>query len=251
MMTGTGFRPPPPSIPRMPYPNMYPPPMSQPQAPFYNPPPYGAYPRHYPPVRTSRRCSRRCRPVVEIIRSDSCSSISTCSTISPCSRRRYRSCSCPRYCETSQPQQPVILLPIQCQQQPQANASSTQGQSVIAVPSTSSSMIQPSTSMPQIAPVGKPQQFIAGPIQYIRTVPQVSSSSQLQPITVQSHSTIASQPIFVSATKTIPQVITTCRIPQNDLKFGRRPFDWYPNNGTNQIVKDEIRIGQQGQTLIP
>ncbi len=235
-----GFQPPRSILPT-PYNNMNPMPRMQPQAPLYNPR-FGSYPSRRPPTRIHRRHSRRCRPVVHIIESDSCSSISSCSTISSCSRRHHRSCCDSRQQGTSQ-QQPVILLPIQCQQQPSAMTNSIQGQPSLALPSTSyttsTSMIQPSFSMPQTVPVGRPQQFRAGPITYIQ------AKSQLQPISTQSRSTIAPQRVLVNSTNK-----QQFNLPQTDLKFGRRPFDWYPNDGRSCIITDDIQIGRRGGTYV-
>jgi len=229
-----GFQPPRSTLPT-PYNNMNPMPMMQPQAPLYNPR-FGSYPNRRPPARIHRRHSRRCRPVVHIIESDSCSSISSCSTISSCSRRHHRSRCDARQHGTSQQQQPVVILPVQYQQQPSSTTNSIQGPTSLALPSTTStSMIQPSFSMPQTVSVGRPQQYRAGPITYIQAKPQSS----------QSRSTIAPQRILVNSTNK-----QQFNLPQTDLKFGRRPFDWYPNDGRSCIIKDDIQIGRRGETYV-
>jgi hypothetical protein len=96
-------------------------------------------------------------------------------------------------------------------------------------------MIQPSFSMPQTVSVGRPQQFRAGPITYIQAKPQSS----------QSRSTIAPQRVLVNSNNK-----QQFNLPQTDLKFGRRPFDWYPNDGTSCIMKEDIQIGRRGETYV-
>lgn len=32
------------------------------------------------------------------------------------------------------------------------------------------------------------------------------------------------------------------RIEQKDLKYGRRPFDWYRTDGSETILRDDLRI---------
>lgn len=137
----TGFNPPSPSLP--PYNPMLPP-RPTPRPISYsniNQMSQGAHaaPRYDPgrsyrrPIHISRRYrSRRCRPVVHIIESDSCSIISTCSSDSCCSLPR-----CPPV-----QQQQIILLPIEYPP--------TQSQSIVLQP---------------LNPV--PQQIRAGPIQYV------------------------------------------------------------------------------------
>lgn len=155
---------------------------------------FSSYPHHRRLVPAYRRHhSSHCRPVVHIIRSDSCSSISTCSTISSCSPRCHRSYSYST--SQQQQQQPIILLPIQCQQQqPLAITGPVQGQSQpIVLPST---LIQPFNSMS----TGRPQQLQAGPIQYVQATPQSASTSQLQYISVKQPSSIAPERVLVNST---------------------------------------------------
>jgi hypothetical protein len=186
--TGTGL-PPPSYNPMLPPMGTQPPisysnlnPIQRP-GPVYNRS-FASYPRHR---RRRRRIyrgyrSRRCRPIVRIVSSDSCSSISTCSTISSCSEYT-----------TSQQQQPIIILPIQYPQQPSIAAPIQRQAQPIILPSTQIQQqpivlppISNISSAPMIMqsvnsiPVGKPQQFRAGPIQYVQAIPQTTSTSQLQ-----------------------------------------------------------------------
>ncbi|UJR21785.1 hypothetical protein I4U23_024860 [Adineta vaga] len=229
------------------------------QHPSYKPR-FHSQPRHRTPVRVHhRQRSRRCRPVIHIIESDSCSSLSTCSSISSCSRYYRRSHSCPRRSATGQ--QPIIFLPVQCQQQPSAITCSNQGQaqsfvlpsiplhqSNLALPSAST--MQPAISMPHILSNRKPQQYQAGPIQYVQATPR-SSSSQLRSIPVQSRSTAAQQSVLVDSTnkkqsiiiKPIPRACSSQNLPQNDMKFRR-----YESNGEETFTKDNAQIEQRRET---
>ncbi len=300
--------------PPMPYPNQGLMSMGPQLPPFYDPG-LRSYSRRRPVrICRPRRRRRRCRPVIRIIDSSSCSSLSSYTTISSCSRHRHRSCSHSRRRGTPPPpqqqQQPIILLPIQCQQSPSAPVQhqiqqqpqqiilppiqvqqqpgqfqsqqlalppiSMQQQQPLALPpiqfnpsnfapSTSSSpiiissgqpMLQPSLSMPQIANFGHSQQMQAGPVQYVQAVPQ--SSSPLQYISAEPRSTLAPQRVLVNSTnkkqparkKSIPRSVTTRNLPQNDLKFGRRPFDWYESEKKNNIINENVRIGQRGTTAV-
>jgi hypothetical protein len=161
-------------------------------------------------------------------------------------------------------QQQLALSPLQFQQQPitlppiQLNSSNF-------APSTSSSpmmiasgqpMIQPSISMPQIANIGQSQQIQSGPFQYVQAVRQ--SSSPLQYIAAEPRSTIAPQRVLVNSTnkrqsatmKPVPRSTSIRDVPQNDLKYGRRPFDWYANEKKTNIINENIRIGQRGSTAV-
>ncbi len=204
--TGYGPPPPPPYNPMGGLPlRSYPRSMIQRQGPYY-------YPRHHRPMRISRR--HRSRPTVRIIRADSCSSISTCSSISSCSPRCHRSCSYSTSHTTFQPQQqPIILLPIQCQPQQPAIAAPIQGQSQpIILPSTqvqhqfralppinsTPMIIQPLSSLSQAVSTGKPQLLQAGPIQYVQATPK--SSSQLQFTSIKPPSSIPPPRVLVNST---------------------------------------------------
>ena len=201
--TGTDYPPPPynprvPPIGRRPMPH----PISYPGMNSMRHPTFASYPRHRRPVRIYRRNRpRHCRPIVHVIRSDSCSSISTCSSISSCSYSRR----CPPQPQQQQ-QQPIILLPIQCQQPslPALTTSfQTQAQPIIR-PAIQQSFISPSitnlSSTPIIIqpintiPQGKPQQFQAGPIQYVQ------APSNVQFISAKPISTVLPQPIIVNGT---------------------------------------------------
>ncbi|CAF1556240.1 unnamed protein product [Rotaria magnacalcarata] len=323
-----------PSLPQMQYPNqgaismMAPPPPPPPPPPSYDPG-YPLYSHRRRPVRLCRRRgrrSRRSRPVLQIIDSSSCSSLSSCTTISSCSRRRHRSRTrsrrrgaTPR--QQQQQQQPIIVLPVQCQQ-PQSNVTGPiqqQPQQIILPPlqyqqsgqcqpqqyvstpiqyqpqqlalppipiqqhqqlslpqiqfsssnlvqNAASSpmsipsgqpMIQPSMSLPQIANIGQPLQMQPGTIQYIQAVPS-TCSSPLQYITSERRSTAAPQRILVNSTKKnqsskvmpIPRSVSAKELPQNDLKFGRRPFDWYASDKKNNIINDKVQVGQRGSTAV-
>ena len=272
--------------------------------------------------RRRRRRTRRCRPVIHVIDSSSCSSLSSCSTISSCSRRRRRHRSCSRSRKpAAQPQQPIILLPVPCQQSASAPAPAPiqqQPQQIILppiqvqhpgqiqpqqlalpgiplqqqqlalpgiplqqqqltiphiqlnssgiLPSNNSSpviiasgqpMLQPSLSMPQIAGIGQPQQIHSGVLQYVQAGRQ--SSSPLQYISAEPRSSIAPHRGLVNSskkhstlTKTIPRSASIRDVPQNDLKFGRRPFDWYESDKkkNNNILNENIQIGQRGSTAV-
>jgi len=225
--TGSGLPPPPPYNPMLPptgpppaisYPNMN---TLQRPDPSYNQR-FASYPyrrRLVPAYRRHR--SSRSRPVIRIIRSDSCISISTCSSISSCSSHCHRSCS---YSTSQQQQQPIILLPIQCQQQPQPIVlPSTQiQQQPMALPpisnmSSAPMMIQPFNSMS----AGRPQQLQAGPIQYVQAKPQSTPTSQLQFISVKQPSSIAPQRVLVnSANKKQSTVVRLpSSIPQQRVVF--------------------------------
>ncbi|CAF4478598.1 unnamed protein product [Rotaria sp. Silwood2] len=309
---------PPPSYPPMPCPHRGGMPRMGPPPPYYDPGLH-SYGRHRP-ARMCRRGhrSRRCRPVIHIIDSSSCSSVSSCTTISSCSRHRHRSHSHSRRCVTAPPLQPIILLPVQCQQPqtsiaaPAQNHIQSQPQQIVLppiqiqqpgqfqqqqqqlalpmqqqlalpmqqqalalppmqltpsnlFPSTASSpiviscgqpMIQPSMSLPQIANIGQPQQINAGSLQCMQAMPQCSSP--LQYISGEPRSTIVPQHILVNSTKKkqLPKTKTTSRsnsirdLPQNDLKFGRRPFDWYDNDKKSNVINEKIQVGQRRTTAV-
>lgn len=310
---GPGMLPPsmpyPPIIPQaMPYPNQNMVSIA-PQPTFYEPG-LRSYSRRRP-VRICRRRgrrSRRCRPVIHIIDSSSCSSISSCATISSCSRRRCRSHSRRRGSSPppQQQQQPIILLPIQCQQpaptsapqpiqqqpqqiilppiqvqqsgqiQPQQFAlppMSTQQQPFALPPIQFSStnlasgggqlmipsgqpMLPSTLSLPQITNIGQVQPMQSGAIQYVQGGRQ--SSSPLQYVSAQPRSSVALQRGLVNSSnkKQIPTVKTVGRsasmrdVPQNDLKYGRRAFDWYEGGKKNHIIDENTQIGQRGSTAV-
>jgi hypothetical protein len=54
--------------------------------------------------------------------------------------------------------------------------------------------------MSQVIPIGKPQQFRAGPIQYVQAIPQSSTTSQLQFISAKPPASIAPQRVLVNST---------------------------------------------------
>lgn len=225
-----GYRPPPPPLSynpmplsrRRPRPLSYPYPNSMPM--MQRPPPYYNQRRSYrPSASISRRHrSRRCRPVVHIIEADSCSSISTCSSISSCSSGRHRSCYCSKICQT--PQQPIILLPIQCQPQPTVLTGPIQQQPIV-LPSVSNisstpMRIQPLNLAPQMVSNRKPLQIQAGPIQYVQAAPRSTSTSELKFTPAKTYSSVAPQRVLVNSTnkkqitavKTIPPSVTTHKI---------------------------------------
>ncbi|CAF0740920.1 unnamed protein product [Rotaria sordida] len=301
-----------PILPPMPYPNQGPMSIIESPPPSYDP---GLHSYCRRPVRICRRNrrSRRCRPVIHIIDSSSYSSLSSCSTISSCSRRRHRSHSHSRRCTAAAPQQqPIILLPVPCQQsqpplaalgqnqiqqqpqqivlpplqfqqsgqiqqqQQQQQLALPMQQQVLALPplqlspsnligSTASSpiiisngqpMLQPSMSLPQFTNIGQPQQINAGPIQYVQAIPQ--SSSPLQYVSREPRAAITPQRSLVNSTKkkkatkikTVPKSNSVRDLPQYDLKFGRRPFDWYDSDRKNNVIDEKIQIGQRGSTTL-
>ncbi|CAF1254877.1 unnamed protein product [Rotaria magnacalcarata] len=239
--------------PPMPYPNMNgPPPMAYRNM---NGPPPMPYPNMNPmsmmqrqsgygrPIRIRRRC--RSRPTICIVRSDSCSSISTCETITPCCKRRYRSCS-----HTNEPrapqQQQIILVPVKCQQ-PQGATGTVQVQSqqttlpaiqfqnqqqpfvlptilnttgAPMILSGNQSMLQPTVARSQTITFGQPQQFQAGPIQYVQAAPR--SSSDLQLISMKSNTLMTPQHVLVNSTnKNEANVIKTINSSESNMKQGQ------------------------------
>jgi hypothetical protein len=235
---GPGFGPP--SPPPMNYPNMYPMP---PQGPMYDlrPPPYPLRLRRRRPRRTRcRHGPRRCRPVIHIIESDSCSTISSCSSVRSCSPRRYRSCSEPR---AAQQQQPIILLPMQY---PQQSAIQGQPQQIILPPTQiqQKSFALPAISAPQTVVSGS-QFYQAGPIQYVQSAP--TSSSQLKPILAKSYLSTAPQHVLVnSSNKKKSNVIKPERqtLLENDRKSRRRVVNWSVNERKKHVPTNNIRIGR-------
>ncbi|CAF0955518.1 unnamed protein product [Adineta steineri] len=255
----------------MPYPNRNP----MPPRPPFQKTRFASLPRRRPPEHAHHRYrSRRCRPVIHIIDSDSCSSISTCSSESSYERYHCRSHSYPRRCGTrpQQQQQPIIFLPVQCQQQPSAMKGSFQGQiQPMILPSSqvqqpflalqSASTIQPSLSMPQMVPARRPQQIQAGPITYVYAgAPQTSSSStQLKNPSGQSYSNIGSQRNLVNNENTKESVIikpiprtSSLKDPStNTLKYERIPCDHrYITIGKERNCNDENQGGQRRETKI-
>jgi len=161
-------------------------------------------------------------------------------------------------------QQQLALPPIPFQQQ-QLALPPIQLSSSNFVPSTSSSplmipsgqpMIQPSISLPQISNIGQFQQVQAGQVQYLPAIQQ--SSSPLQYISAEPRSTIAPQRVLVNSTnkkqsttiKPVSRSVSIRELPQNDLKYGRRPFDWYENEKKNKVINENVRIGQRGATAV-
>ncbi len=162
-------------------------------------------------------------------------------------------------------QQQLALPPIPFQQQQQLALPPIQLTSSNFVQSTSSSplmipsgqpMIQPSISLPQIANIGQLQQMQAGQVQYLPATRQISSP--LQYISAEPRSTIAPQRVLVNSTnkkqstttKPVSRSISIRELPQNDLKYGRRPFDWYESEKKNKIINENVRIGQRRATAV-
>jgi hypothetical protein len=147
-------------------------------------------------------------------------------------------------------QQPLALSPIQMNS---CNLLPAGGSNPV-IPS-GQPMIQQSLSLPQIANIGQTQQIQPASVQYIQAIPQ--SSAPLQYISAEPRSTIAPQRVLVNSTNKKPSVDTkpagrspsTRTVPQNDLKFGRRPFDWY-NDKKKNILNENIQIGQRGNTSV-
>ncbi|CAF4541248.1 unnamed protein product [Rotaria sp. Silwood2] len=206
----SGFPSTPRSIPMLSYPEMNPIQMMQSPDLLYNPT-FTSYPDRRP-MHFRGRC--RSRPIIHIIESDSCSSISSYSP------RRHRSYSHPRQRRViqQQKQQPIIFLPVKCQQSP-TTISSLQRQSQQNILSTiqvqqqqqqpryvlssvlntnstadiinnNRSTFQPSTS----TSFEQLQQSQTGPIQYVQTAPE------LQFISVEPRSSTAPQHVFVNNT---------------------------------------------------
>ena len=220
-----GFGPTPPPMP-MPYPNtnyMPPmPPMPPPSPyPYYDPRP-PPYPRRRLRYRRPRRIrcrhgSRRCRPVIHIIDSDSCSSISDCSSISSCSPRRYRSCSKPAAVQ----QQPIILLPIQ------SGTSAPLQQQNLALP-------------PMIA--GGTQLFQAAPIQYVQGSRKSSTSSQSKLISEKPRSSTTPKRVHINITNTKKSKQKS--LPEKESEFRRRFINLHTNDTKRHVHKSNIQIGR-------
>lgn len=225
------------------------PPPLPPMPPSYPSPPGPSMPV-YDPGRASysydQYSSRRSRPIVRIL--ESCSSTSSCSTISIAPRRTPRV-----------QHQPIILMPYHCSQPTSTgtgqlttlppihiNSSSYLPHSTTANPlivNSSPSVFQPSRS------VGPGQRLRAGPIQYVLAAPSSTSTTQLQYISSQSRSARAPSHELVNRSKTRSRSrtksVSLVPLAQKDLKFGRRPFDWYTNGGQDVILKDNICIGRR------
>lgn len=258
------------------------------------------------PTRLShRRRSRRCRPVIHVIDSDSCSTSSSCRSWSSCSRHRRRSRSCSRRRNaTPPPQQPIIVVPIPCQQPAQTTASapminSAQPQQILLPPihvqqggqflqqsagipsmqfqtlgrtmqplqlktssiipnlgtnpiiiNGGSSSIQPSSSVQQISNIGQIQTIPANAIQYVQAVPQ--TSSPLHYVTNEKHASITPCHTLVNSTNKKPTSImkstqqpTSRKVQQTDLKYGRKPFDWYNNSDRDKIINENVHVATQ------
>ena len=116
---------------------------------------YNSYPRRQPMRPQRRHSAHQRRPIVHIIESRSCSSISTCSSDSSYSVRYCRSRS---HVQPAARQQPAILVPYLC---PPLTLNGGQ-----------------SLSMPQVTSYGHTQKILAGPIQYIQAQPAGSSTQQ-------------------------------------------------------------------------
>lgn len=162
-------------------------------------------------------------------------------------------------------QQQLALPPISFQQQPlglspyqlnSTNLISSGHSSPLIIPS-GQPMIQPSISMPQIANIGYPQQIHGGALQYVQGARQ--SSSPLQYMSAERRSTTAPQRVLVNSTnkrqltsnKPVVRKTTSIRhLPQNDLKFGRRPFDWYEGEKKNKVINENVRAGHRRSTAV-
>lgn len=326
---GPGLLPAPMSYPSMipsvmPPPGGFPPPMPIGPPPSLPPPPpmYGPEYPFYSRRRPTRICrprrSRRCRPVIHIVDSDSCSTVSSYRSLSPCHRRRRRSRSCSRRraCTPQPQQQPIIVLPVQCQQpspglaapsvtnaQPQQiilppiqvqqsgqypsqqlalppislQALGGQQQQQLALPPIQinssglapngngnpviisagggggggglPSFIQPSSSLPQVTSIAQGQPMQAGRIQYVQAMPQ--TSSPLQYVTAGRSNAVAPTRVLVNSTNKKPSVtkkplersLSSRQVAQMDLKYGRRPFDWYKNSGRDSVINENVQVG--------
>ena len=226
------------------------PPPLPPMPPSYPPPPGPSMPV-YDLGRASysydQYSSRRSRPVVRIL--ESRSSTSSCSTISIAPQRTPRV-----------QHQPIILMPYHCSQPTSTGTGQLTTLSPIHVNSSSylppSSKANPITvnSSPSVfqpsRSVGSGQRLRAGPIQYVLAAPSSTSATQLQYITSQSRTTRAPSHVLVNRSKTRSRSRTKSAsfvpLAQKDLKFGRRPFDWYTNGGQDIILRDNICIGRRG-----
>ena len=134
---------------------------------------YGSYPQR-PPIRAQRRhSSHQRRPVVHIVESRSCSSISICSSDSSYSERYCRSRS--NVQPAAARQQPIILVPYLCAPQPAFSSSYYTSTKTVAPLMLNGGQ---SISMPQITSYGQTQKLLAGPIQYVQAQPASSTAQQ-------------------------------------------------------------------------
>lgn len=158
-------------------------------------------------------------------------------------------------------QQQFALPPISSQQQfslppiqlSSSNFANNAGSMIIP---SGQPMLPTTLSLPQITNIGQGQPMQSGVIQYVQGGRQ--SSSPLQYVSAQPRSTVALQRGVVNSSnknqstivKTVARSASVRNVPQNDLKYGRRPFDWYESERKNNIIDENTRIGQRGSTSV-
>lgn len=158
-------------------------------------------------------------------------------------------------------QQQFALPPISSQQQfslppiqlSSSNFANNSGSMIIP---SGQPMLPTTLSLPQITNIGQGQPMQSGVIQYVQGGRQ--SSSPLQYVSAQPRSTVALQRGVVNSSnknqstivKTVARSASVRNVPQNDLKYGRRPFDWYESERKNNIIDENTRIGQRGSTSV-
>ena len=145
-----------------------------------------------------------------------------------------------------QQHQQLALPPIQL------NSSTLMPSSSSMMVGAGQSLIPPSMSLPQLINLAQSQQLPSGAIQYVQSMPQ--SSSPLQYVSAERRSTNAPSRVLVNstnkksstATKALPRSSSLRTVPQMDLKYGRRPFDWYGSEKKNNVIDENVRVGQRG-----
>lgn len=150
----------------------------------------------------------------------------------------------------SSQQQQLALPPIQFSSN---NLTTTAGHTIIP---SGQPMLPSTLSLPQVGNIGQFQPIQSGAIQYVQAGRQ--SSSPLQYISAQPRSTVALQRGLVNSSnkkqstiaKPVSRSASMRNVPQNDLKFGRRPFDWYESEKKNNIIDENTHIGQRGSTSL-
>lgn len=45
--------------------------------------------------------------------------------------------------------------------------------------------------------------------------------------------------------KPLERSLSARQVPQMDLKYGRRPFDWYKNKGKDSVLNENVQIGSR------
>ncbi|CAF1023229.1 unnamed protein product [Didymodactylos carnosus] len=151
---------------------------------------------------------------------------------------------------TDQQGQPLVLPPFQLNS---SMLNSGTSHSPIILNASTGGQLQQSLSMPQIpqvriAPATQQGPFIqaASPIQYV-TNPSVGGNIQPTRILVNNSIQPQNHPAVLSTSLRRP--MSANEVQQTDLKFGRRPFDWYPRENTF-VLNEDLQLGQRGATVV-